>query len=139
MADSCVTCWFGRDLANNRGAPAGAAAPGSLRCNKDNPLSNVTIAIATPSAVPDAYWCGWFSPTDPEVYGKTGPAGPTGPPAALIVSTVAGLPSASGNKGATALATDATFSNQAGVGQIVVGGGAYNTLVFSDGTNWVIA
>jgi len=52
-------------------------------------------------------------------------------------TTVAGLPAASNaNKGQFFVVTDALLP---AIGAIIVGGGAVNTLVFSNGTNWIAA
>lgn len=54
----------------------------------------------------------------------------------LIAQTVASLPSASTYSGSIALVSDATATTARST---VAGGGANKVLVFSDGTNWLIA
>jgi hypothetical protein len=54
-------------------------------------------------------------------------------------TTVAGLvAAATAGKGARGFVTDANTTHAAGIGTAVVGGGANNVPVYSDGTNWII-
>lgn len=56
-----------------------------------------------------------------------------------LVTTVAGLPSAATvGAGALAYVSDANTTLTLGIGTVVVGGGANNVPVGSDGTNWII-
>jgi hypothetical protein len=52
-----------------------------------------------------------------------------------VGSTVANLPTASGNTGMLATVTDATVTT---IGTTVAGGGGNTVLVWSNGTNWRI-
>ena len=53
----------------------------------------------------------------------------------VAFTTVGVLPAASaGNKGQFLIVTDALLP---AIGTIIIGGGAVNTLVFSNGTNWI--
>jgi len=62
------------------------------------------------------------------------------PTSRINATTVSGLLSASGvGAGGRATVTDATVTLAAGIGTVVVGGGANTVPVFSDGTNWRIA
>ncbi len=56
-----------------------------------------------------------------------------------LITTVAGLPSASANQGTVAIITDGlTLTPITGLGLAVVGGGVIVTKVWSNGTGWLI-
>lgn len=56
----------------------------------------------------------------------------------LDPSIVAGLPAAASNQGTRGFVTDATQTLTAGIGAVVVGGGANKVPVVSDGAAWRI-